>query len=206
MLWQRQAPPHHPQLGAGHSLASGWVEPDYGMTLTYAIASAPNGCLGPQTPGGVSRWMAVPWQCDTASCRSGYDKAYDPYVPTFWPARAPNQVLTRQDYDIVMDVGRPLTERQAAFASRADWDAPLNLKASYVTQINNMIAHFDHMGVVESRPGPSDGQFPTVIEVQDRQEPVGGVALLKRTAAVDTGVTDLSTIDKVRRLPRSLHR
>ena len=37
-----------------------WVEPDYGMTLTYAIASAPNGCLGPQVPGGISRWMAVP--------------------------------------------------------------------------------------------------------------------------------------------------
>jgi L-Lysine epsilon oxidase N-terminal/L-lysine epsilon oxidase C-terminal domain len=185
---------------------AGWVEPDYGMTLTYAIASAPNGCLGPQTPGGVSRWMAVPWQCDTASCRSGYDKTYDPYVPTFWPARVPNQVLTRQNYDIVMDVGRPLTERRAAFAGRADWDAPLNLKASYVTQINNMIAHFDHMGVVESRPGPSDGQFPTVIEVQDRQEPIGGAALLKRTAAADNGVTDLSTIDKVHRLPRSLHR
>jgi L-lysine epsilon oxidase-like protein len=183
-----------------------WAEPDYGMTLTFAIASAPNGCLGPQVPGGISRWMAVPWQCDTASCRSGYDKTYDPYVPTFWPARVPNQVLTRQDYDIVMDVERPLPVRQAAFASRADWDAPLGLKASYVTQINNMIAHFDHLGVVESRPGPVDGAFPAVLEVEDRHQPIGGAALLKRTAADDTGVTDLSTIDKVRRVPRSLHR
>ena len=43
--------------------------------------------------------MAVPWQTDTASCRSGYylgyGPRYDPYVPTFWPARVPNQVLTR---------------------------------------------------------------------------------------------------------------
>jgi hypothetical protein len=158
---------------------AGWVEPDYGMTLTYAIASAPNGCLGPQVPGGISRWMAVPWQCDTASCRSGYEKTYDPYVPTFWPARVPNQVLTRQDYDIVMDTERPLAERQAAFARRADWDAPLDLKASYVTQINNMIAHFDHMGVVESRPGASDGDFPAVMEVQDRQEPIGRRSAIK---------------------------
>ncbi len=181
-----------------------WVEPDYGMTLTYAIASAPNGCLGPQVPGGISRWMAVPWQCDTASCRSGYNKAYDPYVPTFWPARVPNQVLTRQDYDIVMDTKQPLPERQAAFARRADWDAPLGLKAPYVTQINNMIAHFDHLGVVESRPGPQDGSFPATMEVEDRHQPIGGTPLLKRTAASD--VTDLSGIDKVRRLPRSLHR
>ena len=185
---------------------AGWVEPDYGMTLTYAIASAPNGCLGPQVPGGISRWMAVPWQCDTASCRSGYNKAYDPYVPTFWPARVPNQVLTRQDYDMVMDSERPLPERQAAFARRADWDAPLGLKAPYVTQINNMIAHFDHLGVVESRPGPEDGSFPATMEVEDRHQPIGGTPLLKRTAAADSDVTDLSGIDKVRRLPRSLHR
>jgi hypothetical protein len=206
MTWPvRQITMYRAPFRFAHAPA-GWVEPDYGMTLTYAIASAPNGCLGPQVPGGISRWLAVPWQCDTASCRSGYEKAYDPYVPTFWPARVPNQVLTRQDYDIVMDTERPLAERQAAFARRADWDAPLDLKASYVTQINNMIAHFDHMGVVESRPGASDGDFPAVMEVQDRQEPIGGAVLLKRTAADDTGVTDLSTIDKVRRLPRSQHR
>ncbi len=183
-----------------------WVEPDYGLTLTYAIASAPNGCLGPQVPGGISRWMAVPWQCDTASCRSGYNKAYDPYVPTFWPARVPNQVLTKQDYHIVMDTTQPLPERQAAFARRADWDAPLGLKAPYVTQINNMIAHFDHLGVVESHPGPQDGSFPATMEVEDRHQPIGGTPLLKRTAAADDDVTDLSGIDKVRRLPRSLHR
>jgi hypothetical protein len=206
MTWPvRQITMYRAPFRFAHAPA-GWVEPDYGMTLTYAIASAPNGCLGPQVPGGISRWMAVPWQCDTASCRSGYDKTYDPYVPTFWPARVPNQVLARPDYEIVMDAERPLAERQAAFARRADWDAPLDLRASYVTQINNMIAHFDHLGVVESRPGPADGKFPSVVEVEDRQKPIGGARLLKRTADGDAGVTDLSTIDKVRRLPRSLHR
>ncbi|AWB25345.1 hypothetical protein DA075_31055 [Methylobacterium currus] len=56
----------------------GWVEPDFGMTLTCARALAPDGCLGPQIAGGLTCLMAVPWQCDTASCRSGYAKAYDP--------------------------------------------------------------------------------------------------------------------------------
>jgi hypothetical protein len=211
MTWPvRQITMYRAPFRLAHAPA-GWIEPDYGMTLTFAIAAAPNGCLGPQVPGGISRWMAVPWQCDTASCRSGYDRTYDPYVPTFWPARVPNQVLTRHDYDIVMDTERPLPERVAAFARRADWDAPLNLKASYVTQINTMIAHFDKMGVVESRPGPTDGAFPAVMEVQDRPvlidgAPTDGAPLLKRTAADDGGVTDLSGIDKVRRLPRALHR
>ena len=183
----------------------GWVEPDYGLTLTYAIASAPNGCLGPLLPGGISRWMAVPWQCDTASCRSGYEKAYDPYVPTFWPARVPNQALTRDNYEIVMNTELPLAKREAAFFDRADWDAPLDLKATYVVQINTMIAHFDRMGIVESVPGPSDGAFPAVMEVLDRQQSINGAPLMKRVAS-DTGITDLSNIDKVRRLPRALHR
>ena len=182
----------------------GWVEPDYGLTLTFEIASAPNGCLGPQFPGSLSRWMAVPWQCDTASCRSGYDKTYSPYVPTFWPARVPNQVLAREDYQIVVDEKRSLAERQAAFARRADWNAPLDLSATYVAQINTMIAQFDRMGVVEARPGPRDGAFPSLIEVEDRPETRTGTLALKQGR--DSAVTDLSTIEKVRRLPRSLHR
>jgi L-lysine epsilon oxidase-like protein len=182
-----------------------WVEPDYGMTLSFEIASRPNGCLGPQQAGGLSRWMAVPWQCDTASCRSGYVKDYDPYVPTFWPARVPNQVLTRRDYDIVMDERLPLTERQAAFARRADWDAPLDPQAPYVTQINTMVAHFDRMGIVESRPGPSDGAFPTTTEVQDLAAPSEAHSTAEPRVAA-AARTDLSGIDKVRRLPRLLHR
>jgi len=181
-----------------------WVEPDYGPTLTYEAASAPTGCLGPQLAGGLSRWMAVPWQTDTASCRSGYDKTYDPYVPTFWPARVPNEVLTVRDYRIVMDESNPLAERRAAFARRANWNAPLDLTAPYVTQINKMIAHFDQMGIVESRPGPKDGHFPSAIEVQDRDADVTAAHAL--TAGTSAEPTDLSGIDKVRRLPRALHR
>jgi hypothetical protein len=183
-----------------------WIEPDYGLTLTYAAASAPNGCLGPQVPGGISRWMAVPWQCDTASCRSGYDKTYAPFLPTFWPARVPNQILTLQDYQIVMDETRPLAARQAAFLHREDWNAPLDLSSSPIAQINTMITHFDRMGVVESHPGPADGAFPGTIEVEDRSEARTGIMLLKQTGAKDSGVTDFSTIDKVHRLPRSVHR
>jgi hypothetical protein len=54
----------------------GWIEPQYGPVLDTDLISPPNGpLLGGQLPGGITRWMAVPWQTDTASCRSGYQKS-----------------------------------------------------------------------------------------------------------------------------------
>ena len=122
----------------------------------------------------------MPWQTDTASCRSGYDKTYDPYVPTFWPARVPNQVLTKENYAIVIDQARPLGERLAAFATRASWLDPLGSK-SYTDQINNMIKGFGNLGVVEALPGPADTDlFPAELEVEDQHKPVtAGPAALR---------------------------
>jgi len=155
--------------------SEGWIAPALGEVLTSDGLTIPDGPLYGQQPGGVTRWMAVPWQTDTASCRSGYVKAYDPYVPAFWPARVPNHVLTQENYEIVLDVGRPMAERRAAFANRAAWVAPLG-STSYTDQINNMIAHFDYLGVVEARPGPTDtNAFPAVLEVEDQHKPINDV-------------------------------
>ena len=99
-----------------------WIEAGLGEILSADSVTIPNGPLYSQPAGGITRWMAIPWQTDTASCRSGYDKTYDPYVPSFWPARVPNQVLTKENYEIVMDSARPLSDRLAAFANRADVD------------------------------------------------------------------------------------
>jgi hypothetical protein len=68
-------------------------EPDYGSTLTPAMALSLTGPLHAQGPGDLTRWMGLPWQADTGFCRSGYDTQYDPFVPTFWPARVPPQEL-----------------------------------------------------------------------------------------------------------------
>ena len=184
--------------------APGWIEPEYGPTLGSDIINLPNGpLLGGQLPGGITRWMAVPWQTDTASCRSGYLRSYDPYVPTFWPARVPNQVLTQADYDIVMNDGLPMAERIAAFARRASWLRPLGSR-SYTDQINNMIAHFDHMGVVETRAGPTSGPFPSAVEVEDLHPAAQAVAAAVGPRAAEE--LDLSGIDKVRRFPHGLRR
>jgi L-Lysine epsilon oxidase N-terminal/L-lysine epsilon oxidase C-terminal domain len=202
-----------------HASAS-WVDSNLAQVLTSDTVKAAEGPLYGQIPGGITRWMAVPWQTDTASCQSGYVPSYDPYLPTFWPARVPNWVLTRQNYEIVMSAGRPMSERLAAFANRASWNDPLGA-ANYVHQINNMVAHFDHLGVVEVMPGPTDSKaFPEVIEVEDQRKLIPDIiferARPKRlgSAAQAAGLhagtpgtsrtTDISGTEKFHRFPSGL--
>lgn len=175
--------------------AADWKEPDYGPLFTADLLGSP--IFDGQVPGGITRWMAVPWQTDTASCRGGYKETYGPYLPTFWPARVPNEALTETQYAIVMDPKRSLEERMTAFVMRADWNAPLNVRGGYVAQINGLVADIGQMGVVERRDGPRDtSRFPTAIEVQDLS-----TALPTATASEGQKV-EFASIAKVRRFVR----
>jgi hypothetical protein len=182
-----------------------WIEPDYGAGMIQDTLSLKNGPLAAQVPGGLTRWMAVPWQTDTASCWSGYQKSYDPYTPTFWPARVPNQVLTTENYDIVTDTKQPLSERLAAFANRAEWIRPLGYK-SYLDQINNMIAQYGDMGVVEQRPGPGDSHFPSMLEVESLHPNTREKLAATAVSPHEADQIDLEHIEKVRRFPHGLRR
>lgn len=159
----RRAPPDEP-------------EPDYGAKLTQQIALAPGGPLYAQRPGDITRWMALPWQGDTAFCRSGYDPTYDPYLPTFWPARVPNQVLTADDYAVVMNTELPREQRIAAFQNRPSWLRALH--GSAPEQMLQMVAHFGRMGLIEARPGlRGDPDFPPVMLVESLPPQAAGLAL-----------------------------
>jgi hypothetical protein len=183
---------------------AGSVEPDLGPELTPAGVATVGGPLYGQRPGSLTRWMAVPWQADTASCRSGYDETYDPYLPSFWPARVPNQVLTRESYAVVMDEGRGIEARRAAFADRASWFDPLGTKGK-TDEINKMIAHFDAMGVVEVRDGPPDGQFPSQIEVEDQHRPIPDpAASAAAPLSREPHAREWRNSEKVRRFPHGL--
>jgi hypothetical protein len=143
----------------------GEAEPNYGPDLTQAIALRPGGPLYAQGPGDISRWMALPWQGDTAFCRSGYEAEYDPYLPTFWPARVPNQVLTEVNYQIVIDAKQKRETRIAAFNARDGWLRAL--KGPAPAQMMQMIAQFGAMGIVEARPGvKNDPDIPEVLFVE----------------------------------------
>lgn len=143
----------------------------YGANLDQGVLGMTAGpLLGGQVAGGVTRWMAVPWQTDTASCRDGYTKKYDPYLPTFWPARVPNNILGEKDYEKTLDTNLELDKRRLAFSHRYFWlnDLPLDGKAPTQTnQINAMVKYFDKLAIVQHRKGTDDEReyFPPEMQV-----------------------------------------
>lgn len=136
--------------------ASGKTDPTYGSTLSTNDVMSMRGPLYEQGPGDLTKWMALPWQGDTAYCRSGYDMEYDPYLPTFWPARVPNQVLTKADYDLLCDKSKAMDVRIAAFQKRPSWLRQLPGQNPPDEQMMYMIQHFGEMGILEALPRPSD--------------------------------------------------
>ncbi|KFE72350.1 LodA/GoxA family CTQ-dependent oxidase [Hyalangium minutum] len=164
----------------------GDLGPEMGSTMSQQTALAPNGPLYGQRPGDISRWMALPWQEDTTYCRSGYDPQYDPYLPTFWPARVPNQVLMPEAYAKVMDESRPWAERIAAFQERTNW---LSRFTSPSVGVNSqlMVDTFSEQGIVLAMPGVDHPDLPKVMFVANFPKvPVGPSpqkALLVKAAA-----------------------
>jgi hypothetical protein len=163
----------------------GVPEPDYGPTLTQARVLASDGPLWAQGPGDLTRWMGLPWQEDTAFCRAGYDEGYDPYLPTFWPARVPNTVLSEADYRIVVDASLPRDEREAAFNRRVQWTRLLGPDSDPVAQMMAMVHRFGDQGVVLPREGVAgDPLFPPVIMVENAVIPPEAETRLFKSAAV----------------------
>src|SRR5215469_5087152 len=155
---------------------AGFKDPDYGNFLDQATVLGASGPLSASGPGDITKWMSVPWHADSASCQQGYSFFespagpfnVDPYLPTFWAARVPNEVLSNQDYGVVMDPARPLADRIAAFNTRSDWTRNLFHAATpYIEQLTNMVKSFDKMGVLERRPGiAGDPNFPGEMHVE----------------------------------------
>ena len=140
-------------------------------------------------PGDLTRYMAVPWQTDTASCRSGYDPDFDPYLPTFWPARVPNTVLAEADYQVVMDTTQDQQTRLDAYNRRVVWYRTLGI--NYLDQIDNMVKHYGDLGVIGYAPGPDDlPDVPATLYVESPPFAAGGAPM---TAAKRAAATPEST-------------
>jgi hypothetical protein len=138
---------------------------DEGDELTPERTMAPDGPLAGSGPGDLTRWMATPWHCDTASCRSGYEPEISTVLPTFWPARVPNHVLREADYLVVIDTTAPMADRLAAFGRRYDWQRFVVASARPET-LRNMVEQWAQLGLVTEQPGPTDGAFPSVMLVE----------------------------------------
>ena len=182
----------------------GLASPSFGAKLTQQKVLAVNGPLYDQGPGELTRWMAVPWQADTAFCRSGYDTSYDPFAPSFWPARVPNQVLSTADYAVAVDPTQPAARRQEAFSERTNWNEQLG--SGIGPAMEKMVKLFGSMGLVEQLEGVvGDPTYPAVMMVASYGPDVAAAevkvpaevpeaALLAKTAAAPGRIE--------RRLPR----
>ncbi|MFZ9462670.1 MAG: hypothetical protein ACO262_03505, partial [Vulcanococcus sp.] len=109
---------------------------------------------------------------------------YDPYLPTFWPARVPNQVLLNADYLQALDASLSRDERLNAFQNRSDWNNTLGAPGPAGNQqLLHMVEHFDQQALVLVKPGvANDPDLPPVMMVADRS-PQQKLTLEQRDAA-----------------------
>jgi hypothetical protein len=143
----------------------GVTKSDYGEFLTQAIVNSSDGPLSVSGPGDITKWMAVPWQSDTASCRAGYPNTEfpsDPFIPTFWPSRVPNNVITDEQYRILTNPNTSPEARMKAFNTRPYWLRSLDFSKPYVEQITKMISAFGDLGLVLKRETDMQGLPPFV--------------------------------------------
>ena len=154
---------------------------DYGEYLTATTVLASDGPLSASGPGDITKWMAVPWQTDTDSCRAGYPGTpfpTDEFIPAFWPSRVPNNVLTEDNYKIAIDKSQPLEKRFAAFHTRPFWLRNLSFHAPKIEQLKAMVEHFGELGLIERREHDAGPEFPAVMYVETLAPNAGPVAPL----------------------------
>lgn len=155
----------------------GSAEPDYGDFMTADTIKADGGPLSASGPGDITKWLAVPWQTDTASCRAGYQSEFPPddLIPAFWPSRVPDTVLSDATYRQLGNLRGRDPGRMETFQKRDQWVRFLDPKAPFLTQITKMIDHFHELGVIERRENDLGKDLPPVMYVEtlppERRDP-----------------------------------
>ncbi len=145
-------------------------EKDYGKQLTPKEALDANGPLNGSTPGDLTRWMYVPWQVDTAVCGSGFQPNINPFFPTFWPARVPNQVLTEDDYKYALSDGMSETQRLKYFGLRLDWLRDIPPPLSFDQRLQQFIDDWSKFGIIVRRENQGYDPVPPVVHVETQNE------------------------------------
>lgn len=144
--------------------------PKTGSELTPSQAVAPDGPLDGCGPGDVTRWMAVPWQIDTAQCGAGYDGRLNAYLPTLWPARVPNHILSSRAYSRVLKRSVPLPERYKLLNMREDWLRDFsNLDGSFA-RAQHFMENWSKVGIVTQVESPDEPGFPPEVFVETENE------------------------------------
>ena len=153
-------------------------EGDLGTELTSYLCLKEGGVLDGSTPGDITRWMAVPWQTDTASCLSSYVTYSGEYLPTFWPARVPNDVLLEENYLTIMDPKAKSADKEKAFSvsERKKWlrgiiyndqNPAQRLSTNRTPGLVRFINDWYQLGIILRKKGPARNVlFPEVMWVE----------------------------------------
>ena len=149
---------------------------DFGPTLDHDIALSPGGPLDGSSPGDITKWMAVPWQTDTSSCLSAYSAYSGEYLPTFWPARVPNDVLTQENYELINGGPASDEEKIQAFSpdSRKKWlrDYIYNDEGNFISEdrlpgMTKFTEQWDKAGIILKKPlSANPDLFPEEVWVE----------------------------------------
>jgi hypothetical protein len=111
--------------------------------------------------------MVLPWQVDTASCGAGYQPDINPFFPTFWPARVPNQVLPEDHYKQALDAKTSQTQQLKQFSLRLDWLRDLVTQGGQFARINQFLSDWSKVGIVTRREvEPGNPLLPPVVHVE----------------------------------------
>lgn len=162
-----------PAASRSRSAAAALREPDYGPLLDSQITLAPNGPLRATEAGDLTRWMPLPWQADAASCGSAFEPQLDPFLPTFWPARLPNEVLAWQTYLRIIDPDVPAAEREQLFRNRAGFFR--SLPSGFLAALNVFNEDWSRFGILTAQPNPrDDAELPEKLLVETGNDHVGG--------------------------------
>src|SRR5690606_32548020 len=100
--------------------------------------------------------------------------------PAYWPARVPNQVLTKADYNTIIDESQSNDSRLQAFEKRENWWRNMSSQPDSrdpeqeEIQAQYMIKQFEKMGTVLQADGPKNiSGIPAKVYVEFTDEDNG---------------------------------
>ena len=169
----RRRGPDAPTPSRARARVPGKREPDYGPLLDSAITLSVGGPLSATEAGDLTRWMPLPWQADAATCGNGFEPQLDPFLPTFWPARLPNEVLAWQTYQRIIDPDTPAAEREQLFRNRAGFFR--SLPSGFLSAMRVFNEDWSRFGILTAQPVPSeDSALPDSLLVETGNDHVDG--------------------------------
>lgn len=179
---------------------------DFGAELTPEACLGPDGPLASVGPGALTRWLGIPWQTDEASCNSEAEYSPSLYLsmPTFWGARVPDQVLSREAWGRVAAADASDLQRLKHFCFREDWLRDIRGRG-YFDRIANMVVKWWQLGLVMPQDTALAGQalgLPPEAHVES-QRPAAVVGTNEKVKLIEA-IEALADLDAAAAGPRPL--